>query len=107
MPVYQASSRILIRSSAFVAEHLARSDRLKRPDFFAIIFSEVLAKTFAKKASGSVKEFVVGHHCASGHDASPRRGEAYSGKDTATHAESRCSRRSLLVGCWLCFTGWA
>ncbi len=46
---------------------------LVRPNFLAIIASDTLAKTMAKRASGYVNGFVVEHHSAGGHNAPPRR----------------------------------
>lgn len=46
---------------------------LKRPAFFAIISSHILAKTLHKKATGKVDGFVVESHVAAGHNAPPRR----------------------------------
>lgn len=54
---------------------------LKRPLFFAVISSDILAKTLVKKASGQVDGFVVEHYNAGGHNAPPRRGDAYSERD--------------------------
>jgi nitronate monooxygenase len=46
---------------------------LARPNFLAIVASDTLAKTMAKRASGYVDGFVVEHHSAGGHNAPPRR----------------------------------
>lgn len=54
---------------------------LKRPAFFPVIASEVLAKTLLKKASGKVDGFIVEHYSAGGHNAPPRRDNAYGPKD--------------------------
>lgn len=54
---------------------------LKRPLFFAVISSDVLAKVLVKKASGKVDGFVVEHHSAGGHNAPPRRGDDYGKND--------------------------
>jgi len=54
---------------------------LKRPMFFPVISSDILAKTFIKKASGRVDGFVVEHHSAGGHNAPPRRGDSYGPRD--------------------------
>ena len=54
---------------------------LTRPLFFPVISSETLAKTFLKKARGRVDGFVVEHHSAGGHNAPPRRGDAYGARD--------------------------
>jgi nitronate monooxygenase len=45
---------------------------LKRPDFLAIVSSNVLAQTLARKATGEVNGFVVENHRAGGHNAPPR-----------------------------------
>jgi nitronate monooxygenase len=47
--------------------------QLARPNFLAIIASDTLAKTMAKRASGYANGFVVEHHSAGGHNAPPRR----------------------------------
>lgn len=54
---------------------------LHRPLFFPVISSDILAKTFMKKASGRVDGFVVEHHSAGGHNAPPRRGDEYGPRD--------------------------
>lgn len=59
----------------------AAQGALKRPLFFAVISSDVLAKTLVKKANGRVDGFVIEHHNAGGHNAPPRRGAAYSERD--------------------------
>ena len=59
----------------------AIQEPLKRPRFFAVIASDVLAKTLVKKASGKVDGFVIEHHNAGGHNAPPRRGDAYTERD--------------------------
>lgn len=46
--------------------------KLKRPDFIAIVSSNVLAQTLARKATGKVNGFVVENHRAGGHNAPPR-----------------------------------
>ena len=48
--------------------------KLKRPDFFPIISSNVLAITLAKKSTGKVNGFIVERHVAGGHNAPPRGG---------------------------------
>lgn len=58
-----------------------RSEGLKRPQFIAIISSDILAKTLVRKASGSVDGFVVEHYDAGGHNAPPRREGAYGPRD--------------------------
>jgi nitronate monooxygenase len=62
----------------------AAQGALKRPLFFAVIASDVLAKTLLKKANGRVDGFVVEHHNAGGHNAPPRRGGAYSERDSCS-----------------------
>lgn len=47
-------------------------ERLKRPAFFPIVTSHILAQTLARKASGSVQGFVVEAPSAGGHNAPPR-----------------------------------
>lgn len=59
----------------------ASQEPLKRPLFFAVISSDVLAKTLVKKASGRVDGFVIEHYNAGGHNAPPRRGDAYTERD--------------------------
>ena len=54
---------------------------LKRPQFIAVISSDILAKTLVKKASGRVDGFVVEHYEAGGHNAPPRREGAYGPRD--------------------------
>ena len=65
----------------------AKQEPLKRPLFFAVISSEVLAKTLVKKASGKVDGFVVENHSAGGHNAPPRREGAYGDKDVCDPAK--------------------
>jgi nitronate monooxygenase len=62
----------------------ASQEPLKRPLFFAIISSDVLAKTLVKKASGKVDGFVIEHYNAGGHNAPPRRGDEYTERDTCS-----------------------
>lgn len=57
---------------------------LKRPLFFAVISSDVLAKTLVRKANGAVDGFVIEHHNAGGHNAPPRRGDAYTDRDVCS-----------------------
>lgn len=54
---------------------------LKRPLFFAVVSSDVLAKTLVRKGSGRVDGFVVEHCSAGGHNAPPRRNGAYGARD--------------------------
>lgn len=62
----------------------AAQGELKRPLFFAVIASDVLAKTLVKKANGHVDGFVIEHHSAGGHNAPPRRGDAYGERDVCS-----------------------
>ena len=62
----------------------AAQSALRRPLFFAVIASDVLAKTLVKKANGRVDGFVIEHHNAGGHNAPPRRGDAYSERDVCS-----------------------
>ena len=60
---------------------------LQRPNFLAIISSEIVAKTMIKRSSGEVNGFVVENHTAGGHNAPPRKvkgvqADAFSDKDT-------------------------
>ena len=55
---------------------------LKRPRFFPVISTDILAMTMVKKAKGRVDGFVVEHHQAGGHNAPPRRGDSYGPKDS-------------------------
>ncbi|MGD1147492.1 MAG: nitronate monooxygenase [Thermoanaerobaculaceae bacterium] len=50
------------------------SCELRRPDFFPIVSSNVLALTMARKASGRVDGFVIEGPTAGGHNAPPRGG---------------------------------
>lgn len=59
----------------------AVQEPLKRPLFFAVIASDVLAKTLVKKANGKVDGFVIEHYNAGGHNAPPRRGDEYTERD--------------------------
>lgn len=59
----------------------ASQERLKRPCFFPVVSSEVLAKTFVRKASGHVDGLIVEHYSAGGHNAPPRRDGVYSERD--------------------------
>lgn len=70
------------RSSFHPGTHVsAGQEPLKRPLFFAVISSDVLAKTLVKKANGTVDGFVIEHYNAGGHNAPPRRGDAYTERD--------------------------
>jgi len=46
--------------------------QLNRPQFLAIISSEIMGKTMVRKANGSVEGFVVEGYTAGGHNAPPR-----------------------------------
>ncbi len=59
----------------------AVQEPLNRPLFFAVISSDILAKTLIKKASGKVDGFVIEHYNAGGHNAPPRRGDEYTERD--------------------------
>ncbi len=54
----------------YVSSHQAE---LIRPKFLGIVSSDVIAKTLARKANGTVDGFVVENHTAGGHNAPPRR----------------------------------
>ncbi|MFO8027829.1 MAG: nitronate monooxygenase [Opitutales bacterium] len=62
----------------------ASQEWLKRPCFFPVVSSDVLAKTFVRKASGHVDGLIVEHHSAGGHNAPPRRDGAYSERDVCS-----------------------
>jgi nitronate monooxygenase len=62
----------------------AAQGALNRPLFFAVIASDVLAKTLVKKANGRIDGFVIEHHSAGGHNAPPRRGDAYGERDVCS-----------------------
>lgn len=53
----------------------AVQEPLERPQFIAVISSDILAKTLVKKASGKVDGFVIEHYNAGGHNAPLRRGD--------------------------------
>ncbi len=46
---------------------------LSRPRFLAIISSDILAKTLARRAKGLVDGYIVEHYIAGGHNAPPRK----------------------------------
>ncbi|MGJ8638827.1 MAG: nitronate monooxygenase [Opitutaceae bacterium] len=83
--------KVNLVSSATDTTHLLQFDpnnysrlctlSLKRPQFIAVISSDILARTLVKKASGSVDGFVVEHYNAGGHNAPPRREGAYGPRD--------------------------
>lgn len=54
---------------------------LKRPLFFPVISSDVLAKSLVRKCGAGVNGFIVEHHSAGGHNAPPRRGDCYGPRD--------------------------
>lgn len=62
----------------------ASQSALPRPLFFAVIASDVLAKTLVKKANGRIDGFIIEHHNAGGHNAPPRRGDAYGERDVCS-----------------------
>ena len=61
--------------------------KLKRPDFFPIISSNVLALTLAKKSTGKVNGFIVERHVAGGHNAPPRGGMKLDENDEPIYGE--------------------
>ncbi len=65
----------------------AAMEPLKRPAFFPVIASEVLAKTLIKKGTGAIDGFIVEHYSAGGHNAPPRRDDAYGPKDECDPAK--------------------
>ena len=56
---------------------------LSRPQFLAIVSSDVVAKTLMRRATGRVDGFVVEGHGAGGHNAPPRRVGQASGAATS------------------------
>lgn len=46
---------------------------LERPKFFAIVSSDIVAKTMERRASGRVDGYILENHRAGGHNAPPRR----------------------------------
>ena len=54
---------------------------LARPLFFAIVSSEVLAKSLIRKLGSGISGLVVEHHVAGGHNAPPRRDDTYGERD--------------------------
>lgn len=69
---------------------------LKRPKFLAIISSDILAKTFVRRATGYTDGFIVENSTAGGHNAPPRKvdrslppPEEYGEKDVANLANMR------------------
>ena len=78
----------------------ADQPKLKRPKFLAIISSDILAKTFVRRASGYTDGFIVENWTAGGHNAPPRRvdrsappPEVYSEKDDANLENMRAIGR--------------
>ncbi|MDR2401238.1 MAG: nitronate monooxygenase [Deferribacteraceae bacterium] len=61
--------------------------KLKRPSFLAIISSNVLALTLAKKSNGEVNGFIIEGATAGGHNAPPRGGCALSEKGEPIYGE--------------------
>jgi len=68
----------------------SRFPKLKRPKFLAIISSDILAKTFVRRATGFTDGFIIENHTAGGHNAPPRKIDRslpapreYSEKDSA------------------------
>ncbi len=69
---------------------------LNRPKFLAIISSDILAKTFIRRATGYTDGFIVENYTAGGHNAPPRKvdrslppPEEYGEKDVANLANMR------------------
>lgn len=63
---------------AFDPAALARAERpLRRPYFFPIVSSDVLATMLARKSSGRIDGFVVEGPLAGGHNAPPRGGASH------------------------------
>lgn len=60
---------------------------LKRPDFYPIITSHVLAGVLLKKSSGSVQGFVIEGPTAGGHNAPPRGQVAYDERGQPIYTE--------------------
>ena len=56
----------------FDPRRLSVTYELRRPRFLAIVSSHVLAKTLARRSTGTVDGFVVERHVAGGHNAPPR-----------------------------------
>jgi NAD(P)H-dependent flavin oxidoreductase YrpB (nitropropane dioxygenase family) len=54
---------------------------LSRPLFFPIVSSEVLAKSLLRKLGTGIDGFIIEHHRAGGHNAPPRRNQAYGERD--------------------------
>ncbi|MCH8218407.1 MAG: nitronate monooxygenase [Planctomycetes bacterium] len=60
---------------------------LSRPQFLAIVSSDVIAKTMIRRATGRVDGFVVEGHTAGGHNAPPRRVGQGSGATTTGYSD--------------------
>ncbi len=60
---------------------------LKRPKFLAIVASNVLAMTLAKKASGRVDGFIVEGPTAGGHNAPPRGEKTFNDRGEPVYGE--------------------
>jgi nitronate monooxygenase len=72
----------IYHSSFHPGTHVSAAQKtLRRPLFFAVISSDVLAKTLVKKANGRVDGFIIEYPNAGGHNAPPRRGDAYGERD--------------------------
>jgi len=85
----ETTDRSQVFTSAFhPGTHIsAGQNPLKRPLFFAVISSDILAKTLMKKASGKVDGFVIENYSAGGHNAPPRRGDEYTERDICSVAK--------------------
>ncbi len=55
-------------------------ENIPRPHFLAIVSSDILAKTFTRRATGSVDGFIIENHTAGGHNAPPRRADSPAGQ---------------------------
>ena len=94
-----AEMKIHVESDSRMESHCHRFDprdyclgelpALNRPQFLAIVSSDIVAKTLSRKASGEIDGFVVEYHTAGGHNAPPRRSR---GKVEAGMAPSYGSR---------------
>lgn len=61
--------------------------QLKRPDFYPIITSHVLANVLVKKATGSIQGFVIEGPTAGGHNAPPRGQTTYDERGQPIYGE--------------------
>jgi NAD(P)H-dependent flavin oxidoreductase YrpB (nitropropane dioxygenase family) len=57
----------------FDPRDLGAPPAVRRPQFYAIVSSETVAKAVLRRSSGQVDGLVVEHHSAGGHNAPPRR----------------------------------